>query len=63
MNRSRLDQLEAKREELVNAILAEIDKGNAANLLNVKALTEQIERNGKMIFSEITGYAMEQTGE
>jgi hypothetical protein len=54
MNRSRLDQLEAKTEDLIIDLQAEIDKGSSSDLTRMKILAMQVHRHVKMIFTETT---------
>jgi len=53
MNRSKLDQLDAKHQELTSVLLHEIGRGTAADLARMKTATEEIGETGKAIFREI----------
>ena len=52
MNRSKLDQLDAKHQELTSALLEEIGKGTAADFARMKTVTHELRKTMRAIWQE-----------
>ena len=52
MNRSKLDQLDAKHQELTSALLHEIGKGTAADFARMMTVTDELRKTMKAVFHE-----------